>query len=258
MTLDAYVDSEITTLRSDPASKVGPKGRQTTTVAGQDARLIDVLVPMKNQPKFSYVYQYILLRDNRIWTLTFGTPEDQMDAFKAISDAVVSSFGFCPLSGCTQTNTAPTAPPKTITSAQWTDPDKNVSLQYPSDWKVTKLAGSPTNLVELDGPDNVKFYVEADTSDGPPTQEMQALTDSETKDQSVVYTFDTAKDVTVGGEQGSSITYKFAAKGSPNVLHVGANWVVNHGSREYALIATDIGVHHFEIDAIIASVAFTR
>ncbi|MCA1723495.1 MAG: protein kinase, partial [Thermomicrobia bacterium] len=75
-TLDAYVDSAISQLRSDPKSKAGPKGRQSTTVGGQDARLIDVLVPMTNDSRSTYTYQYILLRDNRVWLLTFGTPDD--------------------------------------------------------------------------------------------------------------------------------------------------------------------------------------
>ena len=123
-TLDSYTSDMVARLfREHPGWKTGPKsgagGSQSVMLGGQDARLVDFIDPTGSAPW--YRSTIVSLRDGRAWNLTFGVPQDQADPFQQQTDKLTKSFVFCPASGCTQKQTAPTvaagAPAATTTEA---------------------------------------------------------------------------------------------------------------------------------------------
>jgi hypothetical protein len=140
----------------------------------------------------------------------------------------------------------------------WTDPSGRLTFQYPNGWTVTQLANSQSNLVEVDGPDNISFYVDIFKQSGTPAEEAQATTDARAKSAQLVFTSGPTADAKVGGEPGKVMTYTAKRKDqTTGPATDGVLWIVNHGSSEYDFEALPVGKHRPEIDAIIASVVFT-
>lgn len=140
----------------------------------------------------------------------------------------------------------------------WTDPNGRVKLQYPNGWTVTKLANSQSNILELDGPDGVSFYVDVYRQTGTPAEETQATTDARDKSAQFTFTNSPVADTKVGGEAGKVVSY--TAKRKDQTTSTGTDgtlWIVNHGGSEYDFEALAVGKHRPEIDAILATVVFT-
>jgi len=140
----------------------------------------------------------------------------------------------------------------------WTDPNGRLKFRYPNGWTVTKVANSQSNIVEVDGPDNVSFYVDAFKQSGTPTEEVQASKDIHAKNTQLAYTDGPTADANVGGEPGKILTYTVKRKDQATGTTIdGVLWIVNHGGREYDFEALAVGKHRPEIDAIVASIVFT-
>lgn len=140
----------------------------------------------------------------------------------------------------------------------WTDPNGQLKFQYPNGWTVTQLANSQSNIVEVDGPDNISFYVDTFKQSGTPTEEAQATTDARAKSAQLIFTSGPTADAKVGGEPGKVMTYTAKRKDqTTGPAADGVLWIVNHGGSEYDFEALPVGKHRSEIDAIIASVVFT-
>ncbi|MGI8856694.1 MAG: hypothetical protein ACR2JW_13175 [Thermomicrobiales bacterium] len=143
-------------------------------------------------------------------------------------------------------------------SQTWTDPNGRVKVQYPNGWTATTLAGSQSNILELDGPDNASFYIDVYKQSGTPAEEMQATNDARNKSAQFTFTNGPVTDVKVGGEPGKVVSY--TAKRKDQTTGTGTDgvlWIVNHGNSEYDFEALAIGPHRAEIDAILATVTFT-
>ncbi len=143
-------------------------------------------------------------------------------------------------------------------SQTWTDPNGRVKMQYPNGWTATTLAGSQSNILELDGPDNVSLYIDVYTQSGTPAEETQATNDARNKSTQFTFTNGPVTDAKVGGEPGKVVSY--TAKRKDQTTGTGTDgvlWIVNHGNNEYDFEALAIGPHRAEIDAILATVTFT-
>jgi hypothetical protein len=153
--------------------------------------------------------------------------------------------------------TSGTVGPGNVTLGQtFTDPNGHFKFQYPAGWVATRLANSQSNVVEVDGPDNISFYVNVYQQDGTPDDEMQATIMLDQQSTSVVFTPGQIQDATVGGEQGKVMTYTFKRNQGSTTANDGVIWIVNHDGREYDFEAVFVGKHRPEIDAIIKSVVF--
>jgi hypothetical protein len=140
----------------------------------------------------------------------------------------------------------------------WTDPNGHVKVQYPSGWTVTTVPNSQSNILELDGPDNVSFYVDVYKQSGTPAEETQATNDARNKSTQFIFANGPTTDAKVGGEPGKVVSYTVKRADQPTGASTdGVLWIVNHGNSEYDFEALVIGKHRAEIDAILATVAFT-
>ncbi|MCA1723971.1 MAG: protein kinase, partial [Thermomicrobia bacterium] len=218
-TLDGYTDDFIARrFRKSPDWKPGPINKRNTTIAGQDARIIDFLEPVTTDgglaPKGGTAYQYyvVTLHDNRAWTVGYATAMDQTDAFQKQFDILVNTFAFCPTSGCTRSQTVPTiVPGQTV---KWTDPAKLLTAEYPADWleyphdKIT----DPSTALALSSPDGSGFFVSTVDQAGTLDEEIQATLDAQTNDANFKYTDAPTTDVNVGGEPGKFVSYTYVPK----------------------------------------------
>jgi eukaryotic-like serine/threonine-protein kinase len=137
------------------------------------------------------------------------------------------------------------------------DPKKLVRLQYPSAWKPTRLAGDDTNVLELDGPDNLFFWAYVDDpQQGAITDEINIIKKNQDTSSDFVYANQTIADLTIGGEQAKSIAYTFTSKTDATNTGPGQWWVANHGGKQFSFRSNFSGSHQAEITAILNSVAF--
>ncbi len=133
-----------------------------------------------------------------------------------------------------------------------------MKLQYPNGWTVTKQANSQSNIVEIDGPDNVSFYIDTYKQSGTPTEEMQTTQDERAKSTQFSFTSSPVTDTKVAGESGKMVSYTAKRKDQPTATGTdGILWIVNHGNTEYDFETLVVGKHRAEIDAILATVTFT-
>ena len=139
----------------------------------------------------------------------------------------------------------------------WTDPNGHVKVQYPNDWTATTLADSQSNILELDGPDNVSFYIDVYKQSGTPADEMQSTNDARAKSTQFTFNNGPVADTKVAGESGKMVSYTAKRKDQTGTGTDGVLWIVNHGNSEYDFEALAIGKHRPEIDAILATVTFT-
>ena len=166
-----------------------------------------------------------------------------------------------PTVGPTATATVREATPSPAPAANlttFTDPKSLVRLQYPSGWKATKVQDDPANFLELDGPDNVFFWVYIyDPQQGTIADEINAIRTNQDNSTDFTYTNRAVTDITIAGEPAKSMTYSFASNKDASSKGPGQWWVVNHGGKQFTFRANYAGSHQPEINAMIASVAFT-
>lgn len=162
-------------------------------------------------------------------------------------------------------NNVPPAPANPVvasvgnTAATWTDPGQRIRLQYPGGWKATQLPGDPQNLLELDGPDGVLFYVDMFDQTGPPDAIINVV--KQVHQQSTVYSYadNFVLDTTVGGEAGKLLNFAYVPLGDTTAPpRTGKIWIVTHGGSEFDFQARNQSAHAGEVDAIVASVVFLR
>jgi hypothetical protein len=138
------------------------------------------------------------------------------------------------------------------------DPKKLVRLQYPSAWKPTRLAGDDTNVLELDGPDNLFFWAYVDDpQQGTITDEINIIKKNQDASSDFAYTNQTITDLSIAGEQAKSIAYTFTSKTDATNSGPGQWWIANHGGKQFSFRSNYSGSHQAEITAILGSVAFS-
>jgi hypothetical protein len=141
----------------------------------------------------------------------------------------------------------------------WIDTEQRLQLQYPSNWQVTRLAATPQNLLELDGPDGVLYFLEIYDQRGTPATLMADW--ERIHQQSTVYYYadNYVLDTGVGGEPGKLLNFAYTAQNDLSTPpRTGKLWVVTHGGKEYDFQGRNQSAHAAEVDAITASVVFLR
>ena len=124
-----------------------------------------------------------------------------------------------------------------------------MKVQYPSGWTVTTVPNSQSNILELDGPDNVSFYVDVYKQSGTPAEETQATNDARNKSTQFIFANGPTTDAKVGGEPGNVVSYTVKRADQPTGASTdGVLWIVNHSNSEYDFEALVIGKHRPEID----------
>lgn len=191
--------------------------------------------------------------------------------------AATAATGATPVANATTAATATSAPSATVapTTARpttaptaattgapgnlttFTDPKNLVRLQYPTGWKPTKLADDNTNVLELDGPDNVFFFAYIDDpQQGAIADEIQII--KKNQDTSTTFTYSDQKitDATIGGEPAKTVTYAFVSNTDATNAGTGQWWVVNHGGKQFSFRSNFPGTHQLELNAIVGSVVY--
>lgn len=231
---------------------------KSTTFTITDGPVTDTKVA--GQPAKTYTFTYVR-KDNpsatpftgQVWEVNYNGREYYFNAspigtHKTEVAALIASIAF-------------TSPPATAGQlATWTDPNGLIKLQYPATWSVSRDTNDRTNVLVLTSPDRTYFYVDIiDPQSGTIAQEIQTAQDNRTTDARFTFTLAGVKDVTVGGEPAKTYTSTYARKGNASAKKFdGQDWDVNHGGKQFALTAAAIGSHRAEIDAIIASITFTK
>ncbi len=150
---------------------------------------------------------------------------------------------------------AATGVPGNLTT--FTDPKNLVRLQYPAGWKPTKIADDTTNVLELDGPDNVFFFAYIDDpQQGTIGDEIQIIKKNQDTATGFTYSDQKITDTTIGGEPAKTITYGFISKTDATNTGTGQWWIVNHGGKQYSFRSNFPGTHQPELNAIIGSVVY--
>jgi hypothetical protein len=144
-------------------------------------------------------------------------------------------------------------------AATWTDPQQQLRLQYPGGWKATQLPGTAQNLLELDGPDGVLFFIDLFDQTGPPDAIVNAVKQIHVQSTIYAYADNYVLDTAVGGEPGKLLNFAYVPRddlaGAPRT---GKLWIVTHGGKEFDFQARNQSAHAGEVDAIVASVVFLR
>jgi hypothetical protein len=144
----------------------------------------------------------------------------------------------------------------TALTQTYSDTTGGFKFQYPTGWTATRLANSQSNIVEIDGPDNISFYVDIYDQAGTPDDEMQETITGRQQSTQIVFTPNPVMDATVAGEQGKMLTYSFKRSQGSTISSDGVLWIVNHNGHEYDFEAVAVGKHRPEIDAIVQSIVF--
>jgi len=139
----------------------------------------------------------------------------------------------------------------------FTDPKNLIRLQYPASWKATKLANDATNVLELDGPDNVIFLVYIDDpQQGTIADEIQIIKKNQETNTNFTYSDQKISDTTIGGEPAKTMAYTFVSKTDAKNAGPGQWWVANHGGKQFSFRSNFPGNHQTELNAILGSVVF--
>jgi serine/threonine protein kinase len=156
----------------------------------------------------------------------------------------------------------PTKPAGTTTAAggvytTWTDPKNLVRLQLPAAWKQTKIAGDDTNLIELDGPDDVYFWLFLnDPQQGTIQEEIDIIKKNQDTSTDFTYTNQKFSDLTIAGQPAKTFTYDFASKKDTTNKGTGQWWVLNLSGKQWSFKLNNGGTHQKEVDAIVNSAVF--
>lgn len=144
-------------------------------------------------------------------------------------------------------------------SGVWTDPEQRVRLQYPSGWAATSDSGIPFNVLILNGPDGVQFYVNVFDQTGSPDAIVGAVKQVHQQSPSFFYADNFVLDATVGGEAGKVLNYGYSPKNdTTSPPRTGKLWIVTHGGKEFDFEVRNLGGHGGDADVLIASVVFPR
>jgi len=182
-----------------------------------------------------------------------------------------------PPSTITTTTTAPTASPPPPSStmpapsttaapmavqqgpATFADPNTRVVFQFPQNWKFINPNADAATFFEFDGPDTARLFVGINDGAGSLDDAVRAYRD--TQRQITVFTsMDGAvTDVRVGGELGKLMMYTYVPQDRPgDPPRNGAAWIAIRSGKVFTFDARDIGTHRAEVDAMIASIRFTK
>jgi eukaryotic-like serine/threonine-protein kinase len=178
----------------------------------------------------------------------------------ALATAVAATPTRTPVATSVPATAAPTVAitPGPNGQATFVDPKKLLRLQYPSAWKPTRLASDDTNVLELDGPDNLFFWAYVDDpQQGAITDEINIIKKNQDTSSDFTYTNQKITDLTIGGEPAKSIAYTFTANADTTNTGPGQWWVANHGGKQFSFRSNFSGSHQAEINAILGSVVFS-
>ncbi len=264
-TLDAYTDAYLARrFRKAPDWKPGPISRKSTQIAGQDARIVDFLQPNTMgsalAPKDVAIYNYYILtlHDGRAWTIGYATAMEQKDAMQPRFDVLTRTFAFCPQSGCTRQQTAPTVAPGQ--TKQVADAVKQLTLAFPADWyEFPEDKRQKGRALAISSPEAVFFVVDISDQHGTIDDEIQTVRDFQDKNANYAFNNASVADAKIGGEPGKLLSYTYMTKSDPNDKpRNGLVWIVNRGGKQFHFESADIKARRAEVETIIGSIVFTR
>ncbi len=143
--------------------------------------------------------------------------------------------------------------------ATFADPDKRVTFQFPPNWKFLNPNGDAATFFEFDGPDNARLFVGINDGAGSLDDAVRAYRDTQRQVMVFTYMDGGVADVQIGGEPGKLVTYTYVPQGRPgDPPRNGAAWVAIRSGKVFTFDARDIGTHRSELDAMIASIHFTK
>ncbi len=213
-----------------------------TKVAGESGKQMNyTFVPKANPGTTPLV--------GTIWVITKNNVEyvfraSAIGTQKADVDALVSSIALIPANSPTKF---------------WTDPDGRLQFQYPANWTITKLASDKDNVVEVDGPDGVLFYMNTYAATGNAADGIQAFRNSHTKSTDYTYTDGAVTDGKIGGEPSKIMSSTYVKKVAPTTTPLTVTyWVVIRSGTEFDFDVRNVGTHRAEVDAIVASIVWMK
>jgi hypothetical protein len=161
----------------------------------------------------------------------------------------------------TATTAALIAPALSGPTDSWTDPENRITVRFPTDWQKDTFDTRDENetldkaqpLLQLTGPDRVRFSVTIYVSTKTLDEDVRAFRDAATSDPKIAFKPDQTQDVTVGGEAAKLLTGSYTQNGESVTVAV---WFVDHGGKRFGLSADRLGTHRSAIDTIVASTSF--
>ena len=155
------------------------------------------------------------------------------------------------------TTPTPGSPPA-YAFTTWTDPKNLIRFQYPTAWKASRVPNVESNLLKLDGPDNLLFWLYFyDPQQGSIDEEIAIIRKNQDASAEFTYKDQKVTDTKIGGEPAKTMTYAFAQKSDASNSGPGQWWVVNRGGKQFAFLVNFPGSRQKEIDALLASVSFS-
>ena len=163
----------------------------------------------------------------------------------------------------TQAVTTPTVarsvtPGPTGQLTTWTEQNGLIKVQYPSNWAQTRDNANSSNLVQLQGPSNSSFLDINlnDPQQGTIADEMQIIVKNQQTSTKFSYSDQKMTDTQIAGEPAKQLAFTYTDKTDASKSAQGIWWVVNHGGKQFSILASPIGSRKAEIDAIVGSLTF--
>jgi hypothetical protein len=196
-----------------------------------------------------------------------GTPQAQSVAAAATVTTAVSAIASATPTTVPATVTTPATTAALVAPAlhgptdSWTDPENRITVRFPTDWQKDTFDTRDENgtldkaqpLLQLTGPDRVRFSVTIYVSTKTLDEDVAAFRDAGASDPKIAFKSDPTQDVTVGGEPAKLLTGSYTQNGESVAVAV---WFVDHGGKRFGLSADRVGTHRSDIDAIVASTSF--
>jgi serine/threonine-protein kinase len=165
------------------------------------------------------------------------------------------------------TTPPPATPPRATTPAAtaasggvfttFTDPKNLVRLQFPTAWKQTKISSDDTNLIELDGPEDVYFWLFLnDPQQGSIQEEMDIIKKNQDMSSDFTYSNQKFSDLTISGQPAKTMTYDFVSMKDASSKGTGQWWVMNLGGKQWSFKSNNNGKYQKDLDAIVNSAVF--
>ena len=152
----------------------------------------------------------------------------------------------------------PTATPAAAL-ATWTDRTGTVRLQYPNSWAAKEDNSDPNQILILDGGPKIGFDVYAANPTGTIDSRLLFLKAAGLSSKSNDYEYDAPVDVTIAGQPGKSMTYRYRPKNQPDAKQgVGTVWIVDHNGKRYEFTGSNIAVAADEINGVISTIKFLQ
>ena len=107
---------------------------------------------------------------------------------------------------------------------------------------------------------NAKFYVQDPGVKGTLDEALQAIAATDAKNSTTIYAYaPTITDAKVAGEAARMRTFTGVPRSNPNAPpQTGTVWILDHNGTRYFFWSNYVGTHGADIDAIVASIAFTK